>query len=397
MNRIAAMARLLALLAIACGSSTGTASHASTSRSSSPSAASSTPITGSSTAISSSASFALLPSQQPADFVSQITCSGSIGASDPVAIVQLHSGDVVLRDYANPLSPQSVCHFAFSYLFVQLIDARHMVTGRGGKLAVVDLPSMQYHWFQLPGQLPQFIAVGPKLDQVSWLEPDQAGGTDKVHIASSAGDHIVASLPNPHGGRCGAFDDSKQGAYTHSGAHAFILDQPHRSLNSLLLLEGETPLLSVVPPSGGWPQGAQPAMAVWSPTSETLLYGQGGDVWKWTAASKSQRYLPGVNWLYPTITPDGNHLAYAVSRADGLHNVYLVDLAHGGRPQIIGKGARNTPAFLSSTYLWFKSESQGICGPGGNQPLIYDLSDSSESSSLIDQVFAVWPATSSNF
>lgn len=356
-------------------------------------------------ATSSSASFNVLPGQQPTGFVSQITCSGSIGASDPVAIVQLHetvegTGAVVLRDYADPGSPRTACNFGQNGV-AQLIDARHVVIeghAYGGTYAVVDLPEVRFHWFQLPPSGPDwpstFLAVSPGLDQVLWLEADVAGGTDKVHITTSARDQVVASLPDQHGGRCGSQDDSKQGAYTRSGAHLFVLDQ--QSINSLLVVEGETVVLSLVPPSAGWPPGGHPAMAVWSPTSETLFYRQGGDVWQWTPAGGTQQYLPGVTWYFPTITPDGSHLAYSVGRPDGLHDVYLVDLARGGSPQLIGE-ARNLPVFVNSTQLWYKSEGQGVCGHGSDVPLIYNITDGTESPSIIDWVRHVWPATSSNY
>jgi hypothetical protein len=368
-----------------------------------------TPAPTASPPTSSSATFNLLPPKQPADFVSQITCSGSIGVSDPVAIVQLHAvkytGDVVLRDYADPGTPRTACTFgtfAGNNQVVQLIDARHVVidvnAARGGhSYAVVDLPEVRFHWFQLnPGLNPRFAAISPGLDQVAWLTADQAGGTDKVHITTTAGDHVVASLPDPHLGRCGGPDDSKAGAYTHSGAHLFILNQPISNLNSLVVVEGETAVLSVLPPSAGWPQGAHPAMAVWSPTSETLYYRKGSDVWKWTAGSDPQPYLPGVNWSYPTITPDGGHLAYTAASPDGTPDTYLIDLAHGGSPQMIGKGARTSPVFLNSTQLWFKPVDTG-CISSLHQPLIYNIADGSEAPSIIDHVIAVWPSTSSNF
>jgi len=363
---------------------------------------------------SSTATFTLLPAKQPADFVSQISCTGSIGVSDPVAIVQLHAADrtsrgVVLRDYADPATPRTACTFAEGYQIVQLIDARHIVvdgrgTGSRNTYAVVDLPEVRFHWFQLPDPnhtephwLATVVGVSPGLDQVLWLAADPAGGeTDNVHITTSAGDQVVASLPNPHGGRCGSGDDSKQGAYTHSGAHLFVLDQPYSSLNSLVAVEGQTPLLSVVPPSAGWPQGAHPAMAVWSPTSETLYYRRGTDVWKWTPGSDPERYLPGVSWSYPTITPDGGHLAYTAASPDGTPDTYLIDLAHGGSPQMIGKGARTSPVFLNSTQLWFKPVDTG-CISSLHQPLIYNIADGSEAPSIIDRVITVWPATSSNY
>ena len=325
-----------------------------------------------------------------------------------MAIVQLEAevegaGDIVLRNYADPASPRTACSFAAgNHRVVQLIDARHVVIEHDFRyFAVVDLPDVRFHWFELPPDQeasPTFLAVSPGLDQVLWMSTHvdtETSATDEVHITTSAGDHVVASWQRPLGGRCGDPDDSNPGAYTHSGAHAFVLSQVIRPQNRLLVIEGETAVLSVLPPSEGWQAGSHPAMAVWSPTSETLYYRQGSDVWQRTAGSDPEPFLEGVIWSHPTITPDGNYLAYAVAREDGLHDVYLVDLAHDGSPQRIGE-SRNQPVFLNSTQLWYRTEGQGMCGPSGDEPRIYDVTDSMEFPSTISRVVAVWPATSSN-
>lgn len=338
--------------------------------------------------------------------VSGITCTGSIGASDSVAIVQLHDGSKVLRDYSDPLHPRTACQLPSQSWEMQLIDSRHLLAGGENYLyAVVTLPAVTYQWFQLPSgpdNFPTLLGVSPRFDAIAYLSPDLPNNTDKVHVVTAGSDAILAVVPNPHGGRCGSPEDSRPGAYQHAGQDLYALDQPIPSFNSLVVIRGNVPELQIVPPGtqfpqDAWPQGQQPAMAVWSPTSETLYYRKGGDVWKWTGQSGPQRFLPGVSWYYPTISADGTHLAYAALRSDGLHNVYLVDLAHNGAPQMIGKGARNLPAFLNSRQLWFKSEAQGPCGPGGDVPLVYDLVDGSEASSIIDFVQSVWPSTSSNF
>jgi hypothetical protein len=353
---------------------------------------------------SSSNVFALLPAPVPADFVSQITCNGSIGASDAVAIVQLVSavegeeGEVVLRDYADPLNPRTACTFG-SNGPAQLIDARHVVIGGGEAMAVVDLPEVRYHWFEVPYPK-QFLAVGPKLDQVLWMTQSGTPGTDTIYLSTSAGDRVIATLPTPGRGRCGTSEgDSKEAAYTPSGSHLFVLNQPIYNFNSLVVVGGETIELSVIPPSAGWPPEAHPMMAVWSPTSETLYYRQGGDTWKWTDGPDPQLFLPNVSWINPTISADGAHLAYSVLRPDGLlHDVFLVDLAHGGTPQRIGDG-RRMPVFVNSSQLWFKSEATdyGCGGTLGEQPLIYNVVDGTEAPSIIEWVQKVWPSTSSNF
>lgn len=346
--------------------------------------------------MSSSALFDLLPAQQPAGFESKIACSGSIGTSDSVALVRMHGADgEVLRDYADPASPRTVCTFGIfqNVRVTGLIDARHVLLEDPGSgtytFAVIDLPEVRYHWFQLPRGLPTLIAVGPGLDRVLWM--DRGSSTDKVHVTTHAGDVVIGALPNLHEGLCGGPEDSSSlGEYTHSGADLFVLDQ-YPNLNSLLVVAGQTPVLSVLPPPGGWSSGAEPATALWSPISETLYYRQGSDVWTWSPGSNPKRFLAGVHWLHPSITPDGAHLAYSVAHPDGSHDVYLVDLAHGGSPQLIGK-ARNNPVFLNSTQLWYTTEvAQGCTGPGP-RPLVYSLVDGSESPSVIDGVGDVWPA-----
>ena len=357
-------------------------------------------------ATSTSGLFDLLPAQQPPGFVSKIVCSGSIGTSDPVALVQMHGAvGQALRDYADPASPRTVCTFGtFQNVRVTaLIDARHVVLEDPGSgtytYAVVDLPEVHYHWFQLPGDsatLRRFIAVSPGLDQVLWMTSDQASGTDKIHVTTHAGGDVIAALPNVFEGLCGGPEDSSAlGDYTHSGADLFVLDQ-YPNLNSLLVAAGQTAVLSVLPPRGGWSSAAEPATALWSPISETLYYSQGNDVWTWSPGSNPKRFLAGVHWLHPTITPDGAHLAYSVAHQDGSHDVYLVDLARGGSPQLIGK-ARNNPVFLNSAQLWYTTEvARGCTGPGP-RPLVYSLVDGTESPSIVDYVQGVWPSTSSNY
>lgn len=355
---------------------------------------------------SSSNLFSLLPVAQPADYVSQIACTGEIGASDPVAVVQMAAaepgtGPVVLRDYADPARPTTVCTLGQEGL-LQLIDARHLVIRTNNAMAVVDLPEVRYHWFQV-AYPNEFLAVGPKLDQVLWMMPDYDGGEDTIYLSTSAGDQVIATLPTPGRGRCGAPEfDSRVGAYALSGSHLFVLNQPVPAFNSLIAVAGERTLLSVVPPSAGWPDGAEPMMALWSPTTETLYYRQAGDIWLWNEGSDPQLFLADTEWVNPTISSDGSYLAYSVLRADDtLHDVYLVDLTAGGSPtsRKIGGGARKLPVFLNATQIWFKSEGldHGCAGTEEEKPLIYDVVDRREFKSVIEQPLLVWPATSSNF
>jgi hypothetical protein len=311
-------------------------------------------------------------------------------------------GPTVMRDYADPAKLVTVCTGLRNV--TQLIDARHVVFPGNGAWAVVDLPELRYHWFRTLQYPKVLLAVGPKLDQILWMVENGDAGEDTVSLTTSAGDQLIASLPTPGRGRCGSPEfDSRVGAYTLSGSHLYVLDQPVPQFNSLLVAAGSTALLSVVPPSDGWAEDVDPPlMALWSPTTETLYYRQATSVWQWTEGSNPRMFLADTPWVQPTIASDGTHLAYSVLRPGAtVHDTYLVDLTKTGSPspRKIGLGPRKLPVFLNATQIWFKSEGEdhGCAGAEGEKPLIYDIVDNVEFPSVIFQPRYVWPATSSNF
>lgn len=335
--------------------------------------------------------------------VRAISCSGQIGASDPVAIVQLHTGGMVLRDYANIAAPRTVCGLGSAAYGMTLIDAHHiLVVGEATLYAVVDVPAIHARWFELPNANNVFstlVAVSPRLDEITYLSFATDKDVDDVHVASRTGDRIVASLPNPHAGRCGSPEDSLPGGYSTDGGAAYVLDQPTPTLNSLLVLSSGAKALLIAPQSvqAQWTLGQQPAMALWSPATQTLYYRKAGSVYTWTSQDGEKTFLRGISWYYPTISADGRYLAYATLRPDGAtHNVYLIDLAAGATPKLIGQ-QRTIPVFLNSRQLWYKTEGQGVCGPGASAPRVYDVGQGAEAASIIDAVYSVWPTTSSNW
>ncbi|MEO5704745.1 MAG: hypothetical protein ABIZ52_09145, partial [Candidatus Limnocylindrales bacterium] len=261
---------------------------------------------------------------------------------------------------------------------------------------------VRYHWLQLPpgpdtSGPSDLIAIAPALDRVAWMDRGPGGSvSDTIHLATAAADKAVAvQLPNNNEGRCGDADDSNLGAYTASGSLLYALNRPLSSDASLVVLDGEEVRYSLIASENGWPSGEGPAMAVWSPTLDTLYYRIGGDVWQWTADAGATRFLPGVRWSFPTISPDGTYLAYAVLDAAGLSDVYLVDLANGTDPVRLGTGRRGLPAFLNNDQLWYTAMDAGPgCEGGGTAtPYIYDLRLETESPSTIQSVIATWPAT----
>lgn len=362
----------------------------------------------------SSDGFDLLPATTPAEFDGSVSCSGTIDPADPVAIVQLRAdvevaGAIELQDYADPGAPRTVCTFSDSAWYgAHFLDATHIVASpvdTPGLSVVIDLPEVRFHWFQLPAGADtafpsQVAALSPALDRLIWVSRDVAnGGFDAVHVTTAAGDQAIAKLRDTNEGRCGDPDDSNLGDFTHSGTLAYVLNRPLPADASLLVVDGEQVAYSVLAPKAGWPNGDGPAMAVWSTTSDTLYYRNGDDVWRWSADGGAKRFLSGVRWFLPTISPDGTYVAYSTLNTNGLPDVYLLDLANAGDPLRLGTGRHNLPSFLDNEHLWYDATSAtGGCDAGDEDTqFIYNLVDGTESPTTILSVIATWPATSASY
>jgi hypothetical protein len=364
--------------------------------------------------VSTTAQFSLLPSSQPASFTGRIACSGPIGSSDPVAVVHFtgteaeadHPPQLALRDYADWSHPRTACTFD-DVGNVQLIDAHHALISYGP--AVVDLPEVRFHWFDLPPDtypsfLTTFIAVSPGLDQVVWLSYRAATVNDyntmrQIHVTQADGDTVVASLVDEPTGFCGApVDVWTRGAYSSSGEHLFYVDQLFdgfaRSDSLRVFDRAPSTVYTLTPPSGGWPEGDHPAMAAWAPGSETLYYRQGDTVWRWTPGAGVESFLSGVRWSVPTFTPDGKHFAYGIPTSDFAWEIYVGEVGNAVSPHSIGLSL-NPPVFLNDAQLWLERSGTnlGCAGPGSEQrhPVIYNITDGSEARSIIDGVGSVWP------
>ena len=347
-------------------------------------------------------SFSLLPVDPPAGFHRDITCDGKIGATDSVALVEIRGGSIVLRDYADPAHPRTACRFGERP--PQLIDARHVLitdcsseTG-GCQDAVVDLPEVRYHWFQLPRSeefFPELLAISPKLDEIAWVRSAATGERRNLILTRADGNHRVARL-RPAYGRCGSIEDSKLADYTMSADLLWVLDVPIAPDATFLVLAGDQPLLRMRPPEGGWPEGRWPAFPVWTPDGSSLFLRRGALGLHWTPIGGLEPFPAAANWRWPTISPDGHYLAFARPRDDGRHDVYLMDLRAGSAPRLIGHN-RMTPAFLNNGQLWYRRDSGGGCVGELQRPLVYDVASGTEAASIINTVFGAWPATSSNY
>src|SRR6185295_3597983 len=119
-------------------------------------------------------------------------------------------------------------------------------------------------------------------------------------------------------------------------------------------------VFSLVPPDGGFPDDEIVLMAVWSPTSDTLFYRRGDDVYQWTPDAGAKRVLRGVPWLHPSFTPDGRHVAWARETADGGVDVYVAETTNLSSARRVRRNGRD-PVLLNNRQLWYRPEPLHSC------------------------------------
>jgi hypothetical protein len=364
-------------------------------------AAPTTPITPPAEALGTIAE--ILAVDEPSGAVMPITCDGNIDASASVAIVWVQTGDAdelqapVLRDYSDVTRPRTACTFGRGdYWIHSLVDARHIVIGGPNQAyAIVDLPAVRYHWFDLPASDDAWYstlnAVAPDLRSATWTRNATDGSLARqILMTDVAGDHLLSDLPALEGGRCGSPLDSSSGAYARSGGAYYVLDQLIPQVNVLVAGRGTDAELTLYPPEAGWDDASMPLMALWAPTADELYYRVGSDVMRWRPGSDPELFLANTPWSHPSFTPDGRYLAYATDEG-----VYLMDLSGDSAPELI-RAAASVPVFLNSTQLWYRASDEGGCITDETHPYVYDTVDDVELPSIIDNVLAIWPGTSSN-
>jgi hypothetical protein len=137
-------------------------------------------------------------------------------------------------------------------------------------------------------------------------------------------------------------------------------------------------------------------MSIWSGSALYFRDAKGVEVWRDGGVSL---FLPGVQWIRPKASARGGHIVYEARDASGSAHVFVVDTASGRSIDLGGKG-RAEPAFLTDRYVWYQAEPACVAaqtceplfpGVATGQTYIYDLSDQTESSSVITSVLDVWP------
>lgn len=137
-------------------------------------------------------------------------------------------------------------------------------------------------------------------------------------------------------------------------------------------------------------------MAVWASQPSRLYYRDtNGEMFRWDA-STGVSHLMHLNWIHPRPSPDGRWIAYGFRSPGGdgvgFYSVQSNSVANTSPPGRFG------PVFLNNSIVWYFGEKPCDTCFGGlpqatGQTYLYDLSNSTETSSRLASVFDAWPKT----
>ena len=242
------------------------------------------------------------------------------------------------------------------------------------------------------------FAWNPSGTAAAYVTDLSDGPGSQLHLIANGRNEVVAAMPSvPWGvdcaGNCADFVDSRL-LYSQNGNYVSLVQNWGGPILRIWTSAGK--LLKSI--DGGGIAGSKlPTMSVWS--GNTLYYRDAKGVESWSEGVE-KTVLPGVSWIRPTASAAGGSIVYEVRDAAGTPNVYLLDTATG-TARLLAR-SRSEPAFLTGRYVWWQQERPCIssdpypCGTvftsvPTRRTFVYDLQDQTETESLIDAVFDVWP------
>jgi len=208
-----------------------------------------------------------------------------------------------------------------------------------------------------------------------------SGGVDR-EIGTAPRECICGEIPEDHRVALG---------FSHDGQLVSLVESVQMGTNlQVRRLDG-----SLVGAEIRGDRSASPVtMGVWSGTD--LFFRDNQGVERWTSSAITP-FLPGVAWLHPWTSPDGEQIVYAVRGSDGLAHVSVVDTV-SGRTRQLSSQPRDWPRFLTPRYIWYVGDrlctpDDGPCNVGVStgKTYIYDLQTGTEWDSLITDIADTWP------
>jgi hypothetical protein len=308
----------------------------------------------------------LLPVPAPA-----LVCPNQYQAGHQLVVAPQYSlaGYVSLDvlDVADPFAPRLVCTLNNSPYPLQPIqwlsssDFLLTLSGQEYRLLEVDVARGSVTTFR---ELDQGVFLTSLSPDRAWLATMGAGGDGStiVRLSGPSGARTLVTYPpaGGHGGYIYGFGGPNV-EFSPDGALVMAVDSEANRFDPTV------PNLQVYDLNGSRVVSADKASwAVWAGTS---LYYDGGDgkVYGWIRGGLPVAALQS-GWLEPSVSPDGQRVAYLVSTAGRSFSLKVMDTKTSVATPMLASGQRIYPLFVDGATIWTSELVDCANCYGGSNP-----------------------------
>lgn len=331
------------------------------------------------------------PSSAASPATIQVSCSSTPGGR-PLAL-GWPAGDpnlTVLIDLSDIAKPRTLCTLTNANSLVRFQSATQISYAPYFGSTTSDGSASTLMKRDLAKQVTQTFAAAHAWRVEGWdWSPD---GTTLAYFADGqlwlrARNQAAVSVSSykMQGGRGGGWSDEIIVRFSPSGKYFVAVHTVTVPLTFEIRRASDASLVWSLPSPDGAP--GWPTMAVWARDVDRLLFRDGNGVRAWDPSGAVTTLIPGLNWIAPSISPDGNKIAYTVLDPTTFHlRVEMVDL-------------RTLQVRLLSPDRWnvmFASDDLVLFGRAqvqfpGNGTLAYDLKTGMQSEFPLDMLLDVLP------
>jgi hypothetical protein len=346
----------------------------------------------------------------PSTSPTPVSTATATGNGFRAAVVVSHPGssttyDLLLYDSATNASSVIATSesFQFDAQFVSRTRLAYVLTNAGtSRVMVRDLATQQTRSVAVAPSGGYGAALSPDERRLFFLRSDPTGG-DSLNMVEGGSETTLTTFAPPVG-RDGFLTDEIRIAFSKDGRYFFVIDTTAgtptsagtarlqvRDAGGRLIfgidhgiagqaLSDDSAKLRFVAgdPTGGpaFPSAWAPA---WSPQDQ-LYFQEADGIHTWDSATgKVTMIIPNLRWYHPSVSDDGQLVAFSALDAGGGPMVEAYDL--NARSIVFSRTMRWWPTFVTGRTLWYLENTpcpSAGCGPGlsavpTGRVLAYDL------------------------
>lgn len=306
---------------------------------------------------------------------------------------------VLIESFRNPIQPTTLCTMTggnFKFIsgteigYVSISSPNDPIHGTSlvGRISLTDLKPVTV--IEVTGHVVEFAWSRDGSSVAYLVYPDAPENANQLWLKTGNARPRALTPPITFGGRGGSIDDQILVSFSPDGRYVLVVDTALAGAAPASPDQASVQVHSVpdgnlvfVPPSALTSSGKLDpfvTMAAWSRQTDRLYYRDQAGVHTWDPPAAEGVLAAGLRWFFPSMSPDGRFVAYAVNMRDQPH-VEVRDLG-SNKAQVI-PGTRGSPFFITANMLFEAEYGLGQPGPGPpygptGHNFVFDLSTNIE-------------------